>query len=148
MAVVQGVLVHPPAVAQADTEVGHQHSEPVVPPPAPEDLLMAGIVAEEAELREDDRKIARDNQLPPRLTEPDQRRDAGREHGAQHEQPGHIGDNGAIQQPGLSNLGHQHRIITGRPVDRGLGNCRRHRHTRLGELKGRGLQGRTARGSH
>ena len=66
--VVPIVLVHPPAEAESDAEIRHHDADRVVPPPAGKELLVPRVVTEEAELREYDREISSDRQLPPRLT--------------------------------------------------------------------------------
>ena len=65
MGVVAAVLVHPPAIAQPDPEVARQQAERVGAPAGPEHLLVAGVVAEEAELGEHHAEEHRRQQLPP-----------------------------------------------------------------------------------
>ena len=72
--VVAVVLVDPPAVAQPDQQVRAQQAQQVVVAPGAEDLPMAGVVAEEADLGEHDRQERRDDQLPPRRPEPERTR--------------------------------------------------------------------------
>jgi hypothetical protein len=54
MSVVAVVLVDPPAVAQSDSQVGVQDANEVVGPCGPEDLPMPGVMADEAELGENE----------------------------------------------------------------------------------------------
>jgi len=48
------VLVEPPAIAEAEQEIGVQQAEDFVAGGAAENFLMAGVVDDEAELREDE----------------------------------------------------------------------------------------------
>jgi len=48
------VLVEPPTVAEAEQKIGMQQAEDFVSCGAAENFLMAGIVHDEAELREDE----------------------------------------------------------------------------------------------
>jgi len=50
------VLVEPPAVAEAEQKIGMQQAEDFVARWAAENFLMAGVVDDEAELREDERE--------------------------------------------------------------------------------------------
>ena len=48
------VLVEPPAVTEAEQQIGVQQAEDFVSRGATENFLMAGVVHDEAELREDE----------------------------------------------------------------------------------------------
>ena len=55
--VVAVVLGRPPAVAEPDGQVPAQHAEHVVGAPRAEDLVVPGVMAEEAQLAEDHRQV-------------------------------------------------------------------------------------------
>ena len=65
--VVAVVLTDPPAVAQPDAQVAEQDAEDVVASPGAEDLLVPGVVAQEADLGEHDGQEYGHRQLPPRV---------------------------------------------------------------------------------
>ena len=50
------VLIEPPTVAEAEYEIGVNEAENFVASGAAENFLMAGVVNDEAELREDERE--------------------------------------------------------------------------------------------
>src|SRR4029450_7322939 len=79
--VVGVVLGDPPAEADPDRQVGVQQPDPVVGPPGPEQLAVAGVVADEGQLGEPHRQIGGDGQLPPRLAEHGEDRPAGGQQG-------------------------------------------------------------------
>jgi hypothetical protein len=70
-AVMPVVLVHPPPVAQPDTEGGECQAEAIVGAARTKHLLVTGIVAEESDLREHDGEQHRKPQLPPRVPDGD-----------------------------------------------------------------------------
>ena len=69
VAVVLGVLVHPPAVAEAGEADGQDPAGAVVGLARGEDLAVRGLVAEEGELRQHEAERAGHEQLQPRLAE-------------------------------------------------------------------------------
>ena len=75
VAVVLRVLVLPPAVAQADEEVRDDERGPLVPLPRDEHLPVGGVVTEERGLGHDDRGDDRGDELPPGVTDEDERGD-------------------------------------------------------------------------
>ena len=84
--VVAVVLPPPPAVAQAEHGTGHQPCGPFVPGRALEDLPVRRVVPEEAELGQHAADQPGDDQLEPRVAEPDHRQDEpGQRQGAAHE---------------------------------------------------------------
>ena len=85
--VVAVVLVDPPAVAEPDAEVAAHDPDDVVGPPGAEDLLVPGVVAEEADLGEHHRQERRDSQLPPGVAHQHERRAPGGGHHRQHQDP-------------------------------------------------------------
>src|SRR6266487_370000 len=71
------VLVHPPAVAEADAEIAEQDAEDIVGPPGAKDLAVPGVVAEEADLGEYHGLEYRHGQQPPRIAHQNERDPAG-----------------------------------------------------------------------
>ena len=69
-AVVGVVLVHPPAVAQPAEDAAEHHRDPLVPLVRGEHLPVRAVVAEEHELRQDDRERPGEQELVPGV--PDQ----------------------------------------------------------------------------
>ena len=64
------VFVHPPAETESDEQIGHDQSDHVVAPPSTADLAVAGIVADEAQLGEDEGQDGGHEQDPPRVPHP------------------------------------------------------------------------------
>ena len=73
--VVARVLALPPAVAQADEQVGQHEGRPVVGAPVGEDLAVRGVVSQERDLREDHGGGEGDGDLPPGVAHQDDRGD-------------------------------------------------------------------------
>jgi hypothetical protein len=76
--VVAGVLVHPGRVAEAD-HAAVPEADDVVGPAVAEDLLVPGVVPDEGQLREHHGEEHRQEQLPPRVAQVDERHPAARE---------------------------------------------------------------------
>lgn len=77
--VVAGVLVPPPSVAHPDEQVAHDEARPVVRAARREDLTAGGVMADEGDLREQDAEHGGGEELPPALTDQDER-DERRDH--------------------------------------------------------------------
>ena len=67
--VVAVVLAHPPPVAQPDGQIAVHQTDQVVGPLGPEDLPVAGVMAEEPDLGEHERQEAGHRELPPRVAD-------------------------------------------------------------------------------
>ena len=78
------VLAGPPAVAQPDQQVAVHQTGDVVGPPGPEDLLVAGLMPEEADLAKQGRQVHRHQQLEPGVAEHREQRDARGQQQRQH----------------------------------------------------------------
>src|SRR6185437_4902677 len=65
VAVVSIVFVDPPAITEPNAQIRHDDADEVVPSLGREQLLVTRVVAEEAELCENDSEIRSDCDLPP-----------------------------------------------------------------------------------
>ena len=72
-----GVLVHPPAEAQADQQVAHHQAEQVVPAAAGKHLPMSRVVAEKRDLSEGDTQNHCSDRLVPAVTDHDEQHPPG-----------------------------------------------------------------------
>jgi hypothetical protein len=75
--VVAVVLVDPPAERQPNREVAVQQPDQPVGPTGPEDLPVAGVMAEEPGLGEDHGQVPGGGQLPPRIAQQHEDRPPG-----------------------------------------------------------------------
>jgi hypothetical protein len=92
--VVPVVLPGPPPEAQADQQVAVYQADHVVGPAGAEDLPVAGLVAEEADLAEDRREVDRDRHLVPGVA---QNGEGGPSPGEQDRQDGDL--DGVVARP-------------------------------------------------
>jgi len=109
---VPAVLAGPPADAESDAQIAAQDADDVVGPPGAEDLLVPGVMADEADLGEDHRQEHGGAQLPPRVRENGEHGPSGRQR-----QPGQRDLPGVVTWPPVqqSRLPHprqQHRVLT------------------------------------
>ena len=117
LAVVGVVLGDPPAEADPDQQVGVDQADQVVGPAAAEDLAVAGVVAEEAELGGHDGEVGGGEQLPPGLAEEEERDPAGGQQGQVQADPGRVPPAPPVQQAGLLELPGQLGVLV--PSSRG-----------------------------
>ena len=129
------VLGDPPAKADPDQQVGVDQADQVVGPAAAEDLAVAGVVADKAELGRHHRQIDRREQLPPGLAQDQERDPAGGQQDQVEGDLGHVPAVAALQQPGLFDLPRQLGVLT--PASRG--RLRRSGGQRLVEASHAGL---------
>ena len=105
------VLAGPPAKAQADAEIPARQPEEVIGLPGAEDLLVARVMAEEAELAEHHGQEDRDPQLPPRITDQRERRPAGHQCRRGDRDLRGVIAQPPVQQTRLPDLPRQHRVL-------------------------------------
>ena len=75
------VLVEPPAVTEAEQQIGVQQAEDFVSRGATENFLMAGVVYDEAELREDEGEERGVEEFDPGIMKFGDERESADEHG-------------------------------------------------------------------
>jgi hypothetical protein len=107
VAVVVIVLGHPPAEAHPNQQVGVEEADQVVGPPGPEELPVAGVVADEGELGEHHRQIGGGAQLPPRRPQDGEGYRPGGQQGQVEADLGGVPAAAAVQQAGLLDLARQ-----------------------------------------
>ena len=110
--VVPVVLADPPAVAEAGGEVAAEDAERVVGLPAGKDLPVACVVAEEADLAEDDGQEHRHAELVPRVTDEHERRPAGHERRRRQGDLGVVIRHSPVEQMRLAHLAGQLGVLT------------------------------------
>jgi hypothetical protein len=99
------VLVDPPVIAQADTEVGEHQPERVVAPAYAADLLMSRVMAEERQLRQNHPGVRRDSELPRGVAEPQQPSDTDRREPGEDKDSGQVPNGRAVEKSSRSHLG-------------------------------------------
>jgi hypothetical protein len=104
VAVVAVVLGDPPAEADPDQQVGMDQADQVVGASAAEDLPVAGVVADEGDLGEDDRQVGGGHQLPPGVLQGDEGDPSGGEQDEVENELGGVVPVPPVQQAGLLDL--------------------------------------------
>ena len=113
--VVAVVLVDPPAVAEPDGQVAVHQPDDVVGALGPEYLLVSGVVADEADLREHTREEDGHHELPPRIAQQDEDRPAGDQQCAGGGDACHVVARPFVQQPGVLDPAQQLGVVATTP---------------------------------
>ena len=112
VAMVKVVLGDPPAEAHPDPQVGVDQAGQVVAAPGTEDLPVAGVVAHERALGEDDRQVGGGDQLPRGVAEDGEGGPPASEQGQVEADLGGVPGAPAIKQPGLLDLPGELGVLT------------------------------------
>jgi hypothetical protein len=112
VAVVAVVLADPPAEADPDQQIGMDQADQVVGAAAAEDLPVAGVVADEGDLGEDDRQVGGGHQLPPGVPQGGEGDPSGGEQAEVQAELGGVGPVPPIQQTGLLDLAGELGVLT------------------------------------
>ena len=115
--VVRAVLRHPPAEAHSDQEIADGETQEPVGPAGAEHLLVAGVVAHEAELGEHEPEERGDGECDPGIAEQDQPGEPGAERAHRQRDLGAVVAETTVEQAGFSNLAGEDAEVLGRGFD-------------------------------
>ena len=120
--VVCAVLGDPPSEVEADQRVAYTESEEAVRPTGSEDLLVAHVVADEAELGEHEPEERRDPQRAPGVANEEQPDPSECEHEDRAHDFDAVVRGATIEQPCQSDLGGERTKVAVGALDRGCGH--------------------------
>src|SRR5579875_2259993 len=150
------VLVHPPAVAEADHEVPEESRDQFTSGGRGEDLLVRAVMREEGGLGEEHREGGRDEELPPGAAEDDEERDGTTEQCREERSTDEVRAGSTVEQMRRFDLPRKRRVgaRVGRSGGAGVTETwggapnrvrRRHRHSVTLRGLAQGVSGRKAR---